>query len=503
MKSSRVVLAILLVAVMLPMAAPAASGVAADDNVPGVPIPASPFGGTLHTSQDPDDVYAVYLKAGQSLTVALKGADTTGFDLLLYGPGATDVWGDTPAWGSVSAGSVELFRYDATASGMYYLDIYAAEGSGSYTVSWHIEDEEPGLLTFSFEGLGRIETAIAVSRSLYYEGSEYVIIATARNFPDALGGSALAGIIQAPILLTEPAALPASVGIEITENLGASRAIILGGEAAVSAAVERTLQGLLGEGNVVRISGDSRYETAQNVAMRVIQEREALPEPPAGHLAFVATGKKFADAVAASSFASWGAFPFFLVSQDDDPLEFAETLKTAGIDTVVILGGDAAVPDAIGIAIEDAGITVGDRLAGDSRYETAAMVAHEFSLATGMGPDGEVAITTGTKFPDALAGGAALGNYSVPILLTQPTALDPFALGYLTTWGPNIRYLGFLGGVVSVDVPTRAAVRRAIVGAWGVTSLSALSVPSADYYTSFAVTRERPAERIEEPIRRK
>ena len=70
---------------------------------------------------------------------------------------------------------------------------------------------------------------------------------------------------------------------------------------------------------------------------------------------------------------------------------------------------------------------VADRFAGDDRYETAALLADTFAYSKG-----EVAVTTGLNLPDALAGGAALGSYSVSVLLTRPAALDPFAHAYLT-----------------------------------------------------------------------
>ncbi|MDY0340173.1 MAG: cell wall-binding repeat-containing protein [Coriobacteriia bacterium] len=470
------------------------------ENIPGVPIPASPFTGIFDGSDSCDDVVAVELEAGQSITAALKGTDGAEFDLYLYGPGTTDVDSDPYETNSVNSGSVELLNYTARASGTYYLDIYISTGSGRYTVAWRIEDEESVLSVSPIEGLGRIETAIAASRDGFGDGSDYVIIATARKFPDALGGSALAGVLSAPILLTEPAALPECVAVEIVSNLGASNAIILGGEAAVSSAVESRLQELLGEDNVERISGDSRYETAENVAARVIQERESLSEPPYEHTAFVATGRKFADAVAASSFTTWGTFPVYLVNEETGPVEFANTLSAAGVSRVSILGGEVAVPLAIETAIEDAGILVIERFAGASRYETAALVAEAFSRCPAW--DGEVAITTGTKFPDALAGGAALGARCVPILLTPPTTLDPAVRAYLANRGPYIDHLDFLGGLTSVNVPTRAAARTAIADMWGGSPLgiSTFSAPGIDRFTSYAVTHEKPAERVEAPV---
>lgn len=489
----RLALAVVMTAVLLPGAAPAALG-ATDDNIPGAPIPASPFTGTLNETTDYDDVYSVYLKAGQSLTVALKGPDTADFDLYLYYPGATDVGTDSSVAGATYSGSVELMRYVAESSGTHYIDVYSYSGSGSYTLAWRVEDEIPGLSVYAIEGLGRIETAIAAAREVYgSEGSEYVLISTARDFPDALGGSALSGLLGAPVLLTEPTGLPASVATEIVDNLGATRVIILGGTGAVSTTVQTQLEALDGVISVERISGSNRYVTAENVAKRVLEELAALPEPPVEYTALIATGENFPDALAASSFASWGAFPFFLVHPGTNPAALATTLTDAGIDQVAILGGYGAVPLSIEEAIEDAGIVVADRFAGENRYDTAALLADTFAFNVG-GVFSEVAVTTGLNFPDALAGGAALGQWGVPILLTRPTALEAPARDFLATWGTSISGLDFLGGLGSVNVPTRTAVRNVIRDAW-TTGFSTLSVTPATTYAPHVPLPVGPADR--------
>lgn len=44
---------------------------ALDDNVPGVPIPASPLTMDLDSVSDPDDVYSIWLSAGDTLWLSL------------------------------------------------------------------------------------------------------------------------------------------------------------------------------------------------------------------------------------------------------------------------------------------------------------------------------------------------------------------------------------------------------------------------------------------------
>lgn len=458
----RFALVLLLVLVTIPVGAAPVMG-AQDDDIPGVGIPASPIGGTLDEVTDYDDVYAVNLNAGQSITAALRGPAGADYDLYLYPPGSSDLLNDPLAAGSSAFGSVELLNYTAEAPGTYYIDVYSVSGSGGYSIVWRIENEVAGLYVTPMEGLGRIETAIISARTAFPEGSEYVIIATARSFPDALGGSALAGVLDAPILLTDPAALPGPVATEIVDNLQATKAVILGGTGAVSQAVEKQLIAMLGSANVERIGGQNRYETAWRIAMRVLDEAALLGQ--AGpYFGFVATGATFPDALAASSWGSGGWVPFFLVGPGTKPAAFAASLRAANVGSVAILGGTAAVPQTIQAAVVREGISA-DRLAGTSRYETAAVIAEAFGVAD------SVAITTGQDFPDALAGGAALGRYGVPILLTRPTLLEPVARGVLRSHAQTIEDVFFLGGAGAVSVAVRAGVRSAISSAWTPASL--------------------------------
>ncbi|MDO8879736.1 MAG: cell wall-binding repeat-containing protein, partial [Coriobacteriia bacterium] len=140
------------------------------------------------------------------------------------------------------------------------------------------------------EGADRIATAIAAAKVAFPSGAGTVVIATARNWPDALGGAALAGAVDGPILLTEPTALPSTVAQAISD-LGASKAIILGGTAAVSPAVASALATKLGgAGNVTRIDGADRYETARKVAAETVKRLGTF-----SGTAFIATGANFPD----------------------------------------------------------------------------------------------------------------------------------------------------------------------------------------------------------------
>lgn len=111
-------------------------------DIPGIPYPA-PFTyvtGYLDSISNPDNVYSVFLNPGQSLTVSLSGPADADFDLYLYEPGSTTVKTGEGiiAYSDEPNTSEESIIFTATEAGEYYINVWAYEGSGEYTLyaSW-------------------------------------------------------------------------------------------------------------------------------------------------------------------------------------------------------------------------------------------------------------------------------------------------------------------------------------------------------------------------------
>ena len=276
--------------------------------------------------------------------------------------------------------------------------------------------------TFSFtryDGTDRYDTARKIAEGTYPNGAETALVASGQNFPDALVGSYLAGFKSAPILLTEKDALPAPTKTALT-NLKTKNVILLGGTAAISAAVETALKGTdsaAGGGGklaVTRIAGSDRYETAKLVG-------EAAPASNVGvtnnrRTALLATGINFPDALAGGPVSYSGKFPTLLTPTSNLSPHTKAAITSLGIQHVLILGGPAAVSNAVVSELSAMGVT-SDRVFGADRFETAARIA-DLALQF-LGFDNKhVNIATGTRFPDALAGGPHGGKEKSVILLT-------------------------------------------------------------------------------------
>jgi peptidoglycan-N-acetylglucosamine deacetylase len=128
---------------------------------------------------------------------------------------------------------------------------------------------------------------------------------------------------------------------------------------------------------------------------------------------YVATGVNFPDALAGGAAAAVAQAPVLLVGTDHVPDLVAAELRRLKPREVRVLGGAAAVSDAVLAELGGLTGTTPRRLAGPDRYATAAAVVQDAFPGT----VDTVYVATGVNFPDALAGGAAAAVAQAPVLL--------------------------------------------------------------------------------------
>lgn len=105
-------------------------------DIPGTPLDDVTVTKKLNAeTNETEDVYAIKLGAGESITATLTAGAETDFDLYLYDATATTV---TSNYGLIAKsendGSAESITYTAKASGTYYINVSAYKGAGSYTL---------------------------------------------------------------------------------------------------------------------------------------------------------------------------------------------------------------------------------------------------------------------------------------------------------------------------------------------------------------------------------
>jgi len=384
-------------------------------------------------------------------------------------------WNDSEEWweyaGSAStdeSGEYTLLDESDWGAGTYEISAWADgyryetvsdldwDGTDALNVDFALSDEA---IEIPVAGTDRFKTAVEASKLAFPDDGmcETAVVASGRNFPDALGGAALAGALYGPVLLTEPSSLPVSVAEEI-ERLGVSNVIIIGGTSAVSAGVKTAIDALPGV-STERINGVTRYETAAMVAERTVE----VLGPEAGDQVIVATGQNFPDALAGAPLAAASGTPILLVTKDTVPPATLEYLEANTPNSAIVLGGTGALSADVEAEIADVIGLPGavERLDGADRYATAANIAQFGVDNFGLSWD-RLAMATGTNFPDALAGGAAQGLTGSVVLLTKSTTLEAAPKVKLEDNADEILEVRFFGGLSAISQSVRDAVMQAI-----------------------------------------
>lgn len=283
-------------------------------------------------------------------------------------------------------------------------------------------------------GIDRYETAAAVSRSSFSGETavNVVYITTGELFPDALSAAPAAAKEGGPLLLVNPAFVPASTRAEI-ERLKPSRIVIVGLEGGVSAATAKDLSRYA---TIERIGGADRYETSRKLAEKKFA---------GANNAYLATGEDFPDALSASAAAGASKVPVVLVNGFLPAADAAtiKTLRTVGVKTVRIAGGPGVMTPALVETVKAQGIGA-IRLDGIDRYLTSVRINTE-ALDRGVFTKPATAyIATGVLFADALSGAAAAGRVGSPLYVSQPNCVSPELRAAIT--GRSVTAMKLLGG---------------------------------------------------------
>ena len=158
-----------------------------------------------------------------------------------------------------------------------------------------------------------------------------------------------------------------------------------------------------------RIAGDIRYDTAIEISKTGWAKADTV---------ILARGDEFADSLAGVPLGHALDAPILLTPSDKLWNTTKDEIKRLQAKQVVILGGEKAISNQIEADLKKQGLSV-KRIAGDTRFETAAYIADELA------PNGtkQAVVANGMDFPDALSVAAHAAKEGLPILLTRPDVL--------------------------------------------------------------------------------
>lgn len=262
-------------------------------------------------------------------------------------------------------------------------------------------------------GSNRYATSIKAAEYLAelagVEKFENIVVACGTNFADALSGSYLANVKEAPVIVVDTAS-PASYE-EVMKYIRGKIAshgtvYILGGTGAVSQEFQDELEarGI----DTQRLGGKDRYAT--NI--------EILKEAGVDSLYYgdmmIACGSNFADALSASAV----GLPIMLTGEGLNENQ-QQYLQRVDIDTAYILGGTGAVSEATREQVgEYTEYTC--RLAGSNRFETSLAIAEAFFPYE----RDAVVLAVGDNFPDGLSAGPLAMVQDAPLILVMDNVTE-------------------------------------------------------------------------------
>ena len=211
---------------------------------------------------------------------------------------------------------------------------------------------------------------------------------------------------------------------------------------------------------VREFAGRDRYDTAVHLAKRFAGDRGGVGTVAN---AFVASGESLVDAVSVSGLAGYLNAPVLLTPGDMLHGGVKDFIEDYGVGNIHVLGGTAAVSDAVVSALEGlANKPKVTRIAGSDRYATSAAIADELEGESWCGTNANSAILASganDRLFDAIAIGPVANRLELPVLLTSGDGVADAVLDYIDEH--DVEHVQIVGGTDAVS----AAVEQALATA--------------------------------------
>ena len=252
-----------------------------------------------------------------------------------------------------------------------------------------------------------------------FSTSETVVLATQNGFWDALSANALAGSLNAPIMLSDYNSLPQQT-VEQLKRLKTKTVYICGGTHVITKQVESQLRQL--GIRVVRYAGNEASDTATKIALHTKTTSDTC---------FVTTSWGYGDSMSVSSYAYAKHAPIFLTNMNGGIDSSAlDAIRSKGFKRVVLVGGTSVISSDVEALIRSLGVQV-ERIAGATQYDTSLAFA-KWATKDSKQPL-TIGVATGYGFTDALCGSVLTGKQGGVMILaddsmksSQTSALEQF-----------------------------------------------------------------------------
>ncbi len=284
-----------------------------------------------------------------------------------------------------------------------------------------------GISRERISGSNRYATAAEIARK-GWTTSDYAVLASGENFPDALCASPLAAKYNAPILLTSKNNLPEETKERLLD-LNVTKVIIIGGTGVISEKVSAAIK-TLGI-DVSRLAGDNRYETSIKVAKEMGDFSKAV----------IASGLNYQDVLSIASIAAKEGMPIILTPKDDIPHD-AKSLLNQYVKDTYVLGDTKSISNKVYEELVNP-----KRLTGSNWYELNTNIIEAFADTLNLET---CYLATGTVYPDALAGAVFASLSSSPLVLVS-NPLERATQDFVDNYSNQINKVVAFGGPAAIS----------------------------------------------------
>jgi putative cell wall-binding protein len=196
-----------------------------------------------------------------------------------------------------------------------------------------------GIAVNRIAGATRQATSLELAKAVYQLNGapDTVIVASGYGFADALSIGPWAYASKTPILLTTAEGNLTEDEVSFIKSAGISKVIIVGGENAVSKAVEDQV----GDIDLERLGGATRYDTSKLIAQWSLNHGMSLSE------VCVVSGLNFPDALAGAALAGGRCGIMVLVNGDGGVCLDWVLENSSDLSKVQVLGGESAVSQSV------------------------------------------------------------------------------------------------------------------------------------------------------------
>ncbi len=303
----------------------------------------------------------------------------------------------------------------------------------------------------------RYGVATAMARRGWYTrngnswaGLEHVIVACGESGKEAdpLAAAGLAGVYDAPVLLTKTWSLPTTTKNTIRDIAAANTSItvhIVGGTASVPDARKRAIDAIPGVNNVKRVAGADRYAVTANIARAMISAEGTAAGFGGVLIVCSEDSRAFYDALAASPASFNATMPMLGVKRGSVPSPVRSVLdrELAGKTRYAVSSATYINAD----AYARAGCT--QRLTNSANVFTAATHIANAAMTNRWLDEVDTGITA--KLSDSLGGGAYMGHIGGVMLYTTSTwGMQSTSRSWVTNRKAHILRGWVFGGTLSI-----------------------------------------------------